>query len=99
MRCHRAEGGSGKVTWETVGDRRAAVHELEGLGADPLCHEKVGRHFMDVVSAKDRVLVDQLLRMAAKKGRIDNVRVKLKTTKGLTGPLGFAGYVMPDLRD
>ena len=59
----------------------------------------VGRPFMDIVSAKDRVLVDQLLRMTARKGRIDNVRVKLKTTKGLTGPLGFAGYVMPDLKD
>ena len=72
-----------------------ATKSLLGLGPEGL----IGRNFMDVVSPKDRVLVSQLLRMTAKKGRIDNVKIKLQGAKGLTPPLGFAGYVMPDLKD
>lgn len=72
-----------------------ATHALLGVGPEGV----IGRNFMDLVSPKDRVLVDQLLHMTAKKGRIDNVTVRLQGTKGLTPPLGFAGYVLPDLKD
>ena len=46
-----------------------------------------------------RVLVDQLLFMTAKKGRIDNVTIRMQGANGLSAPLAFAGYVMPDLKD
>ncbi|MGE4062360.1 MAG: EAL domain-containing protein [Rhodospirillaceae bacterium] len=72
-----------------------ATKALLGLGPEAL----IGKPFAEFVAAKDRVLVDQLLKMTAKKGRIDNVRVKLNGAKGLTVPLAFAGYVMPDLKD
>src|SRR5688500_9117724 len=72
-----------------------ATKALLGLGPEGL----IGKPFMEFVSAKDRVLVDQLLKMTSKKGRIDNVRVKLQGAKGLTAPLAFAGYIMPDLKD
>lgn len=72
-----------------------ATRMLLGAGPEGL----IGRDFMEIVAPKDRVLVDQLLRMTARKGRIDNVTVRLQGANGLTGPLGFAGYVMPDLKD
>jgi EAL domain-containing protein (putative c-di-GMP-specific phosphodiesterase class I) len=72
-----------------------ATKALLGVGPEGV----IGRSFMEIVSPKDRVLVDQLLRMTAKKGRIDNVKVRLQGAQGLTGPLAFAGYVMPDLKD
>jgi EAL domain-containing protein (putative c-di-GMP-specific phosphodiesterase class I) len=65
------------------------------LGFDP--QQILGKNFMDLVAPKDRVLVDQLLFMTAKKGRIDNVTIRMKGAKGLSAPLAFAGYVMPDL--
>jgi len=73
-----------------------ATKSLLGLGAEQL----IGKNFMDMISPKDRILVDQLLHMTSKKGRIDNVTIKLKTAKGdYTPPMAFAGYVMPDLKD
>ena len=59
----------------------------------------IGRNFMDLVSPKDRVLVDQLLFMTSKRGRIDNVTIRLQGEKGLTPPVAFAGYMLPDLKD
>ncbi len=72
-----------------------ATKPLLGFDANAL----VGKNFMDLVSPKDRVLVDQLLHMTAKKGRIDNVTIRLNGEKGLTAPMGFAGYMLPDLKD
>ena len=59
----------------------------------------MGRNFMELVAPKDRALVEQLLFMTARKGRIDNVTIRLQGAKGLTAPMAFAGYVLPDLKD
>ena len=72
-----------------------ATKSLLGVGPEGV----MGRNFMDMVSPKDRVLVEQLLFMTSKKGRIDNVTIRLKGEKGLTPPVAFAGYVLPDLKD
>jgi len=72
-----------------------ATKALLGVGPEAV----IGKNFMDMVSPKDRVLVDQLLFMTSKKGRIDNVTIRLKSEKGLTPPVAFAGYVLPDLKD
>ncbi len=72
-----------------------ATKAILGVGPEGV----IGRNFMDMVSPKDRVLVDQLLFMTSKKGRIDNVTIRMQGEKGLSAPLAFAGYVMPDLKD
>ena len=72
-----------------------ATNTLLGIETGTL----VGQDFMSLVSPKDRVLVDQLLHMTSKRGRIDNVTIRLKGSKGLTAPLAFAGYMLPDLKD
>ncbi len=72
-----------------------ATNALLGMDATGL----IGQDFMATVSPKDRVLVDQLLHMTSKRGRIDNVTIRLKGTKGLTAPMSFAGYMLPDLKD
>ncbi|MDX2145832.1 MAG: EAL domain-containing protein [Rhodospirillaceae bacterium] len=59
----------------------------------------IGRNFMELVSPKDRVLLDQLLEVTARKGRIDNLRVRLVGEKGITAPLSVAGYMLPDIKD
>jgi EAL domain-containing protein (putative c-di-GMP-specific phosphodiesterase class I) len=81
---------SRKVTF-SVG----ATKPILGVGPEGI----LGKNFMDLVSPKDRVLVDQLLFMTAKKGRIDNVTIRMQGAKGLSAPLAFAGYIMPDLKD
>ncbi len=50
-----------------------ATKPLLGVGPEAI----VGRNFMDLVSPKDRILVDQLLFMTSKRGRIDNVTIRL----------------------
>ena len=72
-----------------------ATKAILGVGPEGV----IGKNFMDMVSPKDRVLVDQLLFMTSKKGRIDNVTIRMQGEKGLSAPLAFAGYVMPDLKD
>lgn len=79
-----------KITFAT-----GATKSLLGLGPEGV----IGRNFMDLVSPKDRVLVEQLLFMTSKKGRIDNVTIRLQGEKGLTPPIAFAGYMLPDLKD
>ena len=59
--------------------------------------ELIGTSFRDYVAPRDKLLVEQLLAVAAKKGRIDDTSVHLKGVKGPTPPLNFAGYLMPDL--
>jgi EAL domain-containing protein (putative c-di-GMP-specific phosphodiesterase class I) len=59
--------------------------------------ELIGTSFRDYVAPRDKLLVEQLLAVAAKKGRIDNTTVRLKGAEGPTPPLKFAGYLMPDL--
>ena len=72
-----------------------ATKSVMGLGPEAV----MGRNFMELVAPKDRVLVEQLLFMTSKKGRIDNVTIRLQGANGLTPPMAFAGYVMPDLKD
>ncbi len=72
-----------------------ATKALLGVGPEAV----IGKNFMDMVSPKDRVLVDQLLFMTSKKGRIDNVTIRLQGERGLTPPIAFAGYMLPDLKD
>jgi len=72
-----------------------AANPLLGAGPETL----IGKNFMDMVSPKDRVLLDQLLQMTARKGRIDNVTIRLQGQNGLTAPLAVAGYMLPDLKD
>ncbi len=57
----------------------------------------IGTSLRDYIAPRDKLLVEQLLAVAAKKGRIDNTLVHLQGTKGPTPPLAFAGYLMPDL--
>ena len=59
--------------------------------------ELIGTSIRDYVAPRDKLLVEQLLRIAAKKGRIDDTTIRLKGANGLTPPLSFAGYLMPDL--
>ncbi len=72
-----------------------ATKQLLGVDAETI----IGRNFMELVSAKDRVLVEQLLFMTSKRGRIDNVTIRLQGQKGPTPPVAFAGYMLPDLKD
>jgi EAL domain-containing protein (putative c-di-GMP-specific phosphodiesterase class I) len=72
-----------------------ATKPILGVAAEQL----IGRNFMEILDPKDRVLVEQLLFMTAKRGRIDNVTIRLKGAKGLSPPLSFAGYMLPDLKD
>ena len=60
-------------------------------------NELVGTSIREYVAPRDKLLVEQLLAVAAKKGRIDNATVRLKGAKGLSPPLSLAGYLMPDL--
>lgn len=59
--------------------------------------QMIGTSLRDYIAPRDKLLVEQLLAVAAKKGRIDNTLVHLQGTKGPTPPLAFAGYLMPDL--
>lgn len=66
-----------------------------GFGAEKL----LGRNFIELVSPKDRLLLDQLLEVTARKGRIDNLTIRLVGEKGMTQPLKVASYMLPDLKD
>ena len=72
-----------------------ATKSYLGFGAEKL----IGRNFMDMVSPKDRVLLDQLLEVTARKGRIDGLSVRLVGDKGVTSPLSVTGYMLPDLKE
>ncbi len=72
-----------------------ATKSVMGVGPETI----IGKNFMDLVSPKDRVLVEQLLFMTSKKGRIDNVTIRMQGANGLTPPMAFAGYIMPDLKE
>ena len=72
-----------------------ATKQLLGVQPEAI----IGRNFMELVSVKDRVLVEQLLFMTSKRGRIDNVTIRLQGQKGPTPPVAFAGHVLPDRKD
>jgi len=78
---------------ETVVFAAGATRPL--LGHQP--GDLVGRPFRDLVAPEDRSLVRGLLGIASKKGRIENVSVRLNSHTGPTAPLPFAGYRFDDL--
>ena len=67
------------------------------VGAQP--EALIGRNFNELIDRKDRVLVDQLLAMTAKRGRIHDVEIHMVSPDGKNHPVKFAGYVLPDLKD
>ncbi len=54
----------------------------------------IGTSIDDYVAPRDKFLVEQLLGIAAKKGRIDDATIRLQGTKGQTPPLSFAGFIL-----
>lgn len=67
------------------------------VGAKP--ETLIGRNFNELIDVKDRVLVEQLLAVTAKRGRIHNVEIHMVSPDGKKTPVQFAGYVLPDLKD
>ena len=65
------------------------------LGAAP--EALTGRSLDELIAAPDRALVRQLLGIARKQGRIENVTVRLQGSRGPTMPLTFAGYRLDEL--
>ncbi len=78
---------------ETVIFAAGATRPL--LGHQP--GDLIGRPFHELVAPEDRSLVRGLLGIAGKKGRIENVSVRLQSVTGATAPLPFAGYRLDDL--
>lgn len=56
-----------------------------------------GQALGDIIAEQDRSLARALLRLARKKGRMENAAVRLKGTKGATQPLAFSGYRLDEL--
>jgi EAL domain-containing protein (putative c-di-GMP-specific phosphodiesterase class I) len=73
----------------------AAGATLPLLGHQP--GDLIGRPFHDLVAPEDRSFVRGLLGIASKKGRIENVSVRMQSATGATAPLPFAGYRLDDL--
>ena len=60
-------------------------------------HELIGQDIKTIVTEKDRFLLEQLLKVARNRGRIENVSIRLEGTRGMTPPLDFAGYCLDEL--
>jgi EAL domain-containing protein (putative c-di-GMP-specific phosphodiesterase class I) len=71
-----------------------AVQPVLGLPIDQV----VGLSVVDLVAARDQPLVGQLLKVAKRQGRIENVTIRLQGAHGATAPMAFAGYCLEDLR-
>lgn len=56
-----------------------------------------GQALGDVIAEQDWSLVRALLRLARKKGRVENSAVRLQGAKGATQPLSFSGYRLDEL--
>lgn len=74
-----------------------------GVGAvQPLTGHKpqdfMGMNLMDLVSDRDKPLVKGLLAVAAKKGRIENIIIRLKAKSGKDVHVQLAGYKLADLK-
>ena len=64
------------------------------LGRSP--EELMGSPFLGLIAEKDRTLAEQLLAAASRKGRIDDVIVRLNGAKGQTPTVAISGYRVPD---
>ncbi len=78
---------------ETVVFAAGATQPLLGRPAEDL----LGLPLRDLVAGQDHSLVQALLGIARKHGRIANVSVRLQGVSGTTPPLTFAGYRLEDL--
>lgn len=65
-----------------------AVEAVTGQSAASL----VGRPIASVVAPQDALLIEQLLKVASKRGRVENVGLRLVGRNGPTRPLSVAGY-------
>ncbi|TVR99961.1 MAG: EAL domain-containing protein [Rhodospirillales bacterium] len=70
-----------------------ALPALAGLDADAA----VGKPVRDLVAAEDHVLLDRLLELAERQGRIENVSIRLRGADGITKRLSVAGYRLAEL--
>ena len=78
---------------ETVVFAAGATQPLLGRSAEDL----VGLALPELIVERDRSLVQALLGIARKHGRIENVAVRLQCARGTTPLLTFAGYRLEDL--
>ncbi len=78
---------------ETVVFAAGATQPLLGRSAEDL----VGLALPELIVERDRSLVQALLGIARKRGRIENVAVRLQGARGTTPLLTFAGYRLEDL--
>ena len=70
-----------------------ATEILSGRDAGQL----IGSEFAEFVAERDRPLMRELLKVAEKRGRIENVIIRLAGTLGTSAPLSLAGYRLEDL--
>ncbi len=78
---------------ETVVFAAGAAQPLLGRPAEDL----VGLALPELIVERDRSLVQALLGIARKHGRIENIGVRLQGARGTTPLLTFAGYRLEDL--
>ncbi len=57
-----------------------------------------GAPIESVIAGPDRVLIEQLLRVAEERGRIDGAAIRLEGAQGPTPPLFMAGYQLDDFQ-
>ena len=59
--------------------------------------ELIGTPFIDLIADLDKRLMQDLLVVAEKHGRIENQSIRLAGRSGMTAPLSLAGYRLADL--
>lgn len=79
---------AGKIMFMT-----GATQVLAGKDAGKL----IGSPFADFVAKRDRPLIRELLKVAAKRGRIENSTIRLEGASGESAPLSIAGYKLDEL--
>ena len=65
-------------------------------GRDPA--QLIGSPFIEFVAAGDQTLVRELLKVATKRGRIENTVIRLANSAGASTPLSVAGYRLDELQ-
>ncbi len=60
--------------------------------------ELIGTKLTDLVAPADHALLNELMGIARKHGRIENATIRFQGTRGPTAPLSFAGYRLDDLK-
>ena len=65
------------------------------LGRKP--EDLIGTPVIDLIAPKDRSLAQEILAIARKRGRIDNISLRLQGSAGVTAPLSFTGHRLDDL--